>query len=187
MIAIIHRREPRLEELYRQHGLFLGADNFYGHFTLAGREGDLDLFQQQLKDSGYNFSRLPVRYAFHSPLMEDAGRDFMRYLTGISFSLPVTGQWPRFFSGLYGEEREVMDGTYFWDVVSRYIDFPCLLRNMEERGPCLYIDLGPSGSLATFIRYNLGPEPASSTMQVMTPFQREKQQLCLLQEMIRNR
>ncbi|SFD21548.1 bacillaene synthase trans-acting acyltransferase [Chitinophaga sp. CF118] len=182
MIAVIHQHDSSLKILYQQHGLYLAADNFPGHFTLSGTAADLDRFQLLLEKQDINYLRLAVSYPFHSPLIDSGRNGFDYYTGGISLLAPEKG----FISGITGNPMPVIPDNYFWEVVRAYSNFPVMVRFLESKQPCLYIDLGPSGTAATFIKYNLSKTSSSVTLPLMTPFGRELDQLEKLQELIRS-
>jgi bacillaene synthase trans-acting acyltransferase len=64
------------------------------------------------------------------------------------------------------------------------VDFAGTLRQLEQGGSYLYVDLGPSGSMATAVKYNLGPDSASRQFAVMTPYGNESRQLGKLLEQL---
>jgi len=181
MLAVIHKRTKDMELLYRKHDLVLASDNFDGQFTLAGTIQNLDLFKSGLIDRGIQFLVLPVAFPFHSPLINDARDDFVYYLSGIS---SLSSPPPIFVPGIMPEEAGELPVNYFWNVVSEYTDFPATVRYIESKGPCLYIDLGPSGTSASFVKYNLSPASSSQTFQIMTPFKGEGQRLKILRDLL---
>ena len=97
----------------------------------------------------------------------------------ISLNTPVQG----FISGVKNKELDVITGNYFGKAVSEYTSYPKIVECIENKGPCLYIDLGPSGTSATFVKYNLAPSSKSKTFQIMTQFGRELEQLKKLVEL----
>ena len=180
MLAVMNKRGKDMQYLYSKHKLYVAADNFDGHFTLAGPAQSINACQYELSHMGIPFQRLPVNYAFHSPMIEGE-LEFAYYMAATPFlSNPKAG----FISGIKCKESNSLHGNYFWDVVTRYIDFKKIIHYIECRGPCLYVDLGPSGSAANFVKYNLSPVSRSQTFQIMTPFKREREQLKALQKMI---
>jgi bacillaene synthase trans-acting acyltransferase len=181
MIAVMHRKTPYIEQLYHKYPLFLASDNFTGHFTLAGSVRDLHAFQLELDELGVDYLRLPVNHPFHSPLIEKGRNGFAYYTAGTpSLSDPTPG----FVSGIRCEELAALPENYFWEVVSEYSDLSKMVKYTESKGTCLYLDLGPSGAIATFVKYNLGPASSSTVFPIMTPFKREPQQLEKLREIL---
>ena len=181
MLAVIHQKTKDVEDIYLKHNLFLAADNFDGHFTVSGTVQDLDAFQAELNKLNIQFLRLPVAVPFHSPLMEGGRNGFIYYMNNVSF---LSETKSGFISGIKYEALNELPEDYFWNVVSKYTNFSKLVNYIEIKGPCLYIDLGPSGTSATFVKYNLTTTSSSQTFQIMTPFKREEQQLELLKKLM---
>ncbi|HVI45328.1 MAG TPA: acyltransferase domain-containing protein [Chitinophaga sp.] len=181
MLAVIHENKY-LEPLYLKHQLYLAADNFEGHFTLAGLAQHLDAFQAELNKLDIQFLRLPVNYPFHSPQIEYGRHSFM-YNTGSASSLAAPNAG--FISGVYSKELSLLPDDYFWKAISCYMNFPATVAYLENRGACCYIDVGPSGTGATFVKYNLNHSSTSHTFQIMTPYKRELEQLERLQGNLR--
>ncbi len=179
MLAIIDPEKTIKEHNYLERGLFLAADNFEGHYTLSGTAGNLDAYQSELSELGIQFLRLPVKVPFHSPLILKALKDFNCYMARIpSLQKPIPG----FISGIQCKELDTIPTHYFWQAVSVYINYPKMVSYIENKGSCLYIDLGPSGTSATFVKYNLNRLSTSKTFQIMTLFNNELKQLERLKE-----
>lgn len=100
--------------------------------------------------------------------------------TSPSLAIPSDG----FISGLYHQEMKKISTDYFWKVVSQPTNFCEFVHKMEEIGPCLYLDLGPSGTSATFVKYNLPKTSNSITHAIMTPYKREPAQLETLKNLL---
>jgi malonyl CoA-acyl carrier protein transacylase len=62
---------------------------------------------------------------------------------------------------------------YFWRVVRRPVRFRETIRRLEQEGACRYVDVGPSGTLATFTKYGLPAVTASSVHATLTPYGRD--------------
>ncbi|MCW3465904.1 acyltransferase domain-containing protein [Chitinophaga nivalis] len=178
MLAVIHERKD-LEAIYLRHQLFLAADNFEGHFTLSGSIAGLKGFQEELDHRGIHYLRLPVNHPFHAPLIENGRQRFQYYTAGMP---PLSKPQPGFISGIQCRELTTLPEDYFWEVIRHYTNFSQIVTLLEEQGPCLYIDLGPSGTAATFVKYNLKPGSGSHVFPIMTPYQQEIQQLEKLQQ-----
>ena len=180
MLAVL-AEEEKMRPLYQQHQLFLAADNFPGHFTLAGTLSQLDQFEVMLAKQNITFLRLPVASPFHSPLMRDA-EDSFRYYTDCSPQLCQAEYG--FVSGFSGQELSVVPENYFWEAIFQYTNFPAIVDLFSKKGPCLFLDMGPSGTSATFSKYNLNPSADSVVFHIMSPFRKEMEQLEKLKEMV---
>ncbi|MGS2738240.1 acyltransferase domain-containing protein [Sinomicrobium sp. M5D2P17] len=180
-MLVVFAEERKLKSLYVQHQLFLASDNFNGHFTLSGKTSHLELFENELSQRGINSFRLPVNTPFHSPLMKTAKVDFDQYTSSANtFNNPITG----FISGFKAKEIDELTEDYFWQAVSQYTNFTKLVDLFETKGPCLYIDMGPSGTSAAFVKYNLQSDTQSETFHIMSPYRKEMGQLEKLQTMM---
>lgn len=182
MLAVISPHQKNVQQLYSKHNLYLASINFDQHFTVSGLTEDLDAFQLELEGLDIHYFRLPVSYPFHSPLIEGGGHGFVYYLNSLRYLSPPK---PGFISGLKGEEMQAVPLSYFWEVASKPFDFPATVNYLERAGAGLYIDLGPSGTSATFVKYNLCRPSGSQTFQIMTPFKKEDEQLEKLRALLR--
>ncbi|ASZ12603.1 acyltransferase domain-containing protein [Chitinophaga pendula] len=179
MLVVLTEKE-NVWPLYEHYHLFLAADNFPGHFTLAGTAVQLDLFQVELSLNGISFVRLPVTCPFHSPLINIARNDYALYTAATTLNKPAIS----FVSGYMGKELPALTTNYFWEAVSRFSSFSHTVSTTEAKGPCFYIDMGPSGASATMLKYNLPATSQAGIFQIMSPFKREMEQLKKLQAMI---
>lgn len=181
MLAVLNQNKITLEKEYKDYNLFLAGDNFEGHITLSGLEDNLYAYQLELSKHDIPFLRLPVNIPFHSPIILNGLNDFNYYMGMVTLNKPKLG----FISGLKNKEMDsVIDNNYFGEVVSQYTNYPKIVSYLESNGPCLYIDLGPSGTSSTFVKYNLDPLSKSKTFQIMTPYRRELEQLEKLKKII---
>ncbi|WP_340201880.1 acyltransferase domain-containing protein [Ascidiimonas sp. W6] len=174
MLAVIDNEKKLDKQRYLDYDLFLASDNFEGHYTLSGSVKNLDSFQIDSTKKGVNFVRLPVKIPFHSSLLFNE-LSHVKYPTINNLGLrnPTSG----FVSGMKCKELNILPTNYFEQVISLYMNYTKTINYLEEKGACFYIDLGPSGTSATFTKYNLDTKSNSKTFQIMTPFKREVQQL----------
>lgn len=181
MLAVNSQKEQFVQECYQRHNLYLASNNFEGHITLAGFIDNLNSFEKELQQADVQFLRLPVTFPFHSPLLQIGRYGFNLYMYS---RLPLSKPEPGFISGIESKELSFLPEDYFWDVVSKYSNFPKTVNYLEKQGPCFYIDLGPSGTSATFVKYNLKPMSSSKTFKIMSPFRNEEEQLRALQKLM---
>jgi bacillaene synthase trans-acting acyltransferase len=182
MLAVINESASNLAHLLAQNELYIASDNFPDHFTVSGEKDRLDVFENQLNKLEVSFLRLPVAFPFHSPLIE-AGKTGFNYYT---YTAPPHAKPSKgFISGLYSKELDAIPPDYFWKVISQRTNFITFVEYMEAKGPCLYLDLGPSGTAATFVKYNLSRQSNSITHPIMTPYNSEPKQLQSLRNILK--
>lgn len=174
MLVVMDAAAWREKRLYESAGLFLVSDNIPGHFTVAGRNSDLEAWAGQLKHNEVQYVKLPVRHPFHSPLIEPVKAVFTDLMETLTYQKATL---TTFVSGIYAREQPVLSANYFWEVARQYANIPALIRYFESVGPVSYLDLGPSGTMGTFARYNLEKDTESRIFTLMTPFGREMKHL----------
>lgn len=143
------------------------GENFPGHFTISATCETLDRIVAELKERNVTAVRLPVRYAFHSPAVEPARGPFMRSCAPLKFS-SMPGR-PT-VSTMSAGRVERFDADYFWEVVRGPMRFRDTVLELEGQGPSVFIDCGPAGTCATFVRYNLTSESKSIQYPILSPF-----------------
>jgi acyl transferase domain-containing protein len=162
---------------YQDEALFanceIAAFNFSSHFVVAAKRDRLDIIEAHLKRKGVVFQRLAVSHAFHSRWIDEAEVPFGKYLDTLSIKTPkipvVCCARAQVFTNL--PER------YFWIVAREPIRFDESVTKLESSGKYMYVDAGPSGSLATFMKYLLSPSTGSQALPTMTPFARDAKNL----------
>lgn len=144
----------------------LGARNFATHSVISLPAANLPAVERHLRQHGVVFQRLPVNYAFHSRWIEAARLPCQQALGGLhiregNISLVCCAT---------GDSLRALPGNHFWSAVREPILFHQALHRIESQGHHRYIDVGPAGTLATFLKYGLPAGSRSSVHQVMAPF-----------------
>ena len=163
-------------ELYsKEKQLFAGCEvagvNFDEHFVVSGPVNDLANCENTLRTREIHHQRLPVSYAFHSHLIDPAARPHRTFLRDLALSAPRIPILPVPAGELHHET--------LWNAIRRPEDFRAVVRDLEERSYG-YVDVGPSGTLATFVKYNLSPDSASLVFPIITRFGRERSNIARL-------
>lgn len=147
---------------------WIAARNTPQHFVLSGSPAAIDRIQQQLKDREILYHRLPVTVAFHSPLMDVLERPFKEQIQALKMKelcYPLV-------SAAQVMQMTRLPPDFFWEVVRRPVRFQETIAWLEARGASVYLDLGPFGTMAAFLKYNLDPASTSRAYPIMTPFNR---------------
>ena len=179
LVAVLDRPEL-LDEAPEWYGrAHLAAVNGPGHVVVALAAADLAAFLGWLQaHERVNFV-LPVRFGFHSPLVEAVKQGFLDIAGQLGFGRP---QLPMISCAL-AAPVEVLDARHFWTVNRGMVRFADAVRDLAADPAALLIDVGPSGTLAGFIRLAGGARAAA--LPVMNQFGRDKQTLEQVVEYIR--
>ena len=163
MLAVLH--DPRIYE--KQPEWFTDTElvgiNFDAHFVIAGSEERLMAIKETLSSNRIVCHILPVCQAFHSALIEPAEKAILEQMQPYSFTAP---NMP-FYSSLYGRRIEQVPQDYFWQVARQPILFPEAIRAAEQEGDAMYLDCGPSGTVANMAKHHLKPNGSSSVHAAM--------------------
>jgi acyl transferase domain-containing protein len=169
MLAVLDSVE--ITERYQNefHGVTVAARNFERNFVVAGSHAVLARLQAFLKSQKINTAELPVDYAFHSPdidVLQSPSRLILEQLTFGQPRIPIISIEQRGF-------LERVSVQHLQNVTRNPIDFMGTIRWLEASGPYRYIDLGPSGSIATATKYNLAKTSDSEFVILASPFGHE--------------
>lgn len=169
-------------QAYLPNITFVG-DNFAEHFTVSGPKADLDRLETALKADKVNLVRLPVQFAFHSPFITSAKAEFLAYT--------AQQQWQKkgvmpIISTMRAGFVEEFSNQYFWEVVEGQMRFQDTVQYLEKQGARIYVDLGPAGTSATFVKYNLAAGSSSEQYPIITPFGRGERCLAAVKEAFAN-
>ncbi|MDC8758417.1 acyltransferase domain-containing protein [Janthinobacterium fluminis] len=169
IIAVL--AEPRLYEDsdFLQARAEVAGRNFAAHFLLAAPGDNLPAIESFLARAGVTHQLLPVQYPFHARWIEPI-RDVVIAASGTG-RLRATAT-PVICCASAGIVKEFPE-HYFWQVARDEIGFMRTIAQMEQSGPFDYLDLGPSGTLATFLKYLLPKQSASRSFAAMTPYGRD--------------
>jgi acyl transferase domain-containing protein len=154
-------------------GCELAGVNFDRCFVVSGSRGRILEIAAQLREQDVTHQLLPVSVAFHSSLVDNVRETFGRMFAGstcrpatipiVSCALPADNMTSE------GEER--FSTAYWWRVIRQPIEFSRALAEFHRNHPrAVYLDLGPSGNMATFAKYNLPAGVHGRIMPIMTPF-----------------
>ena len=155
----------------------LAAINFSSHFVVSAKNAELAEIEAELKKRAIGYQRLPVSFPFHSQWIEKAKAPFVSFMRSVQRR---PGQLPLACSDQTIVVSELSD-DYFWNVVRHPIRFRETTARLEQEGARRYIDVGPSGTLATFLKYWM-PATAKRVHTILTPFGLDQKNLAALLE-----
>jgi bacillaene synthase trans-acting acyltransferase len=143
--------------------------NYEQNFVISGTPEAVRGVQGALRDLDVPCQLLPITRGFHSPLLNPIEAEFKAALAGVALRPPET---PVISCLLAGEVQTTdLTAAHCWDVVRSPVRFADTIRSLEAQGgPYHYVDVGPSGTLASFVRTLLGPAALSRASAVLTAF-----------------
>ncbi|SRR5260370_1441344 len=160
----------------------LAAVNFSSHFVVSARCAELVEIEAALDAQDIDYQRLPVSFPFHSQWIDQARAPFE------SFMRSVPRQQGRLPLACCDQTAILSDLSedYFWNVARRPIRFRETTARLEQQGGRRYIDVGPAGTLATFLKYGMPATSTSAVHAILTPFGLDQKNLAALLASIRN-
>lgn len=144
----------------------MAARNFETNFVVTTKEEQLPAVEALLRAKGVAFERLALHYAFHSRWIDEAEQAYRTFLEVLELHparIPIV-------CCMEATRLTSIPRHYFWEVARRQIRFPEAIAQLERIGEWRYIDAGPSGTLATYLKYVLAKSSRSEIHRVLSPF-----------------
>jgi bacillaene synthase trans-acting acyltransferase len=158
----------------------LAAVNYANHFILSGLQDGLRKVETILRNKQVVYQRLPVPFGFHSPAIDAAAAAFNTYCSTLpKLPRPSTPM----LSSLTAAQVTAIEATYFWQVVRQPIRFSDALKALNHIENGLFIDCGPSGTLATLLNY-AAARTGILGLPVLSPYKGGKNNLQKIKECI---
>lgn len=165
MVAVLAPTRSYEETGLKQRSV-IASTNMDSHFVLSAPAGNSAEISAILKAHGLTSLRLPVRHAYHSEWIDEAREDFESTCAAYAqraARIPIV---------CCSGPAEGGDSLYefLWAAVRRPIGFQRTVAQLEQHGPFRYVDLSPSGTLATFLKHSLPANSRSTSLPAMTPY-----------------
>lgn len=165
MIAVIGEPEryltPELLALCE-----LGVRNFATHSVISLPEPNVAVVESYLRQHGMAFQRLAVKFAFHSRWIDAAEQPHQRSLRTLQLrqgNVPIA-------CCATSKLWHSLPTSHFWLAVRDPILFLQTIGLIESQDSYRYIDVGPGGTMATFLKYGLPVDSPSRIHPIMSPF-----------------
>jgi acyl transferase domain-containing protein len=169
MLAIIDSTAIIDEYPHVFESCWLTAKNFNNSFVVGGLESDIVELHEFLNDRKIVNQLLPVKYGFHTKLMEPLKPKIIELFNGINCS---SGRIPM-LSSLKPNKQVSITAEHIWQVFRYPVDFSGTLNFLLQYEDYIFIDVGPSGTLATFVKYICNQEGDSQYLEVINQFGRD--------------
>jgi trans-AT polyketide synthase, acyltransferase and oxidoreductase domains len=165
-------------DLFRDQTTLAGV-NFANNFVISANANILDKVIDYLIENNIVFQKLPVDYAFHSAAIDGLRVPFIDLCKASGkFGAPKIP----FLSSATAGQLTSIDEEYFWQVARGPIQFYKTFSNFAHKENGIFIDCGPSGTLATFIKYSVSPDSRSTYFPLLTPYKRGQSNLAAIKE-----
>ncbi|WP_151757736.1 acyltransferase domain-containing protein [Dictyobacter vulcani] len=181
MIAILHNYALYYAETSIHEYSELTSINYPSHFVVSVDKKKLAIIIEFLKEKNIIYQLLPVCYGFHSSLVEPAEKAFKHFVQTKSYQRPAIP----FVSCLAGEKLTEVSNDFFWNIVRKPILFQEAIQYLEKQHECIYVDLGPSGTLANFLKHSHAGNFTGRCYPIMTPFKQELRNVKTIESALR--
>jgi bacillaene synthase trans-acting acyltransferase len=151
----------------------LAAVNFSSHFVVSARRTELAEVEAALKKHNVGYQHLPVSFPFHSQWIDKAKGPFASFMRPIPCK---PGRLPLVCCDQMAILSDLSE-DFFWNVVRRPIRFRETVARLEQQGARRYVDVGPAGTLATFLKYRMPANTGSTVHAILTPFGADQKNL----------
>jgi acyl transferase domain-containing protein len=178
MLAVIDDIDTFHSNPVFSEGCELAGVNFDRCFVVSGMGNRILHVAAELKRQDVLHQLLPVSVAFHSSLVENVRDLFIRTFASttcrpakipvISCAVPFDG----------APDETAFSSAYWWRVIRQPIEFGRTLAQFAQGQPdAVYVDVGPSGTMASFAKYLLPQSVHDRILPVMTPFGNDREGL----------
>jgi acyl transferase domain-containing protein len=171
MLAIIHSDRQQVLSLLGDR-CEIACDNFPSHFVVALPRTELAWVAETLTSADILWQRLPVSFAFHSRWIEAARTQLTSFAPA---ACPPAGI--PFVCCARSQVLTRPPSGYFWRVAREPVQFAATIGALESRNLCSYVDVGPSGTLATFLRQLLPGSARQRIVAAMNAFGHDLERL----------
>jgi bacillaene synthase trans-acting acyltransferase len=175
MIAILAGPSLYDEKFLNERSEMAGV-NLDSHFAVSATHADLDTIESALKQRDVTHQRLAVSFAFHSRWIENAQERFSSFMR----TIPLGRSGLPLVCCEQGVALTSLPEDLFWRAVRHPIRFQEAVRHLELQGAHRYIDVGPSGTLANFVKHGLRESSGSTAYAVLTPYGNDAKNLAAL-------
>jgi bacillaene synthase trans-acting acyltransferase len=153
----------------------LACLNYAENFVVTGTREQVAVAQAKLGTTDIPCLILPITRGFHSPLLNPLEDELKRTVAGFELKSPA---WP-IVSSLRARTMTAQDlnPLHCWDLLRFPVRFSETVRYLEAQGSSTYIDVGPSGTLASFVRMVVGRDGSSKAFPIVTQFGRDVRNL----------
>jgi acyl transferase domain-containing protein len=165
MLAVL--ADPALyDEKFLRSSSDCAAVNFSSHFVVSATQSQCADIRKSLDTLEIPWQQLAVSRAFHSRWIDGARIPFATFMK----SVPLRDAALPLVCCDRAATLTKVHHSHFWDVTRHPIRFPAAIAALEQKDSYRYVDAGPSGTLATILKYVLPRTSRSVVNTTLTPY-----------------
>lgn len=168
MIAVVEKVSLFDEQPELHKNSYLGGINFENHFVVTSTNRKAEVVEAFLRKN-YKYQLLNITTPFHSPLIDPSENTYMDFLQTTQWGLEQSKSDVPLVCCINGEIINSLDMSYTWQAIRQPILFQNAIKYMESIGKFHYIDVGPSGTLAAFVKYNVDRKSIPKIASILGP------------------
>ena len=148
MAAVLKLDNSKVEDLCKNYKQVYPVNyNCQGQLVVSGLKEELDLFSNAVKEAGGRTVMLNVSGGFHSPFMDEASKDFGRYLEGVSISGTQIPAYSNYTALPYASNpKELLQNQ-----INHPVKWEMIITHMIENGFDIFIEAGVGNVLQKLI------------------------------------
>lgn len=147
-------------------GCWLAATNFSRNFVVGGDIQSMQKVESRLKGSRIVYQVLPTTIGYHTPLINELENKFKETMDGYQWA-PAKIEM---VSSQNGSSRFRTSTDHFWKVIRQPVEFFQTVRSLISKSGGLFVDVGPSGSLAACVKYSVDRDESVVSCELMNRF-----------------
>lgn len=165
MVTILDSTNIYFNHIEINSNTSIACENFQGNFVISGSLPHIHTANNWLKHRGIGTYLLAISRGFHSYAIDPAYEEILNYQSKIKI-------YPSKLSYISCREKNKIksfESDELWKAIREPNSFMETIKNLEFMGTYNYIDLSPSGTLGTFVKYNLPKPSLSKIFTILSP------------------
>ncbi len=176
MLAVIDAGAIESRYADQLGGCWVTARNFDKHVVITGSVLAIQRLREALARDGVLHQLLAVNFGFHTEMLEPLEARVTELAQALDFDRLRIPFVSCLDGTVFDDEADIEHWPqHLWSMSRHPVAFDTTVQGLLRRGDFHFLDVGPSGTLATFVKY-LCPTPNNSTFgDVINPFGRDSQ------------
>lgn len=149
MYSVFATEDKYNESSFLKENSYFSGKYFEQNFTLSVQQEKAHEVKEYLRRNKIVFSKLPIQYPFHCEIVNQHYECFTKIP-----HIPTTNilNYPIWSSLLKGKLEFIPD-DYFEKLMTKEVGFEEAIKNLPNNKEYIYVDMGPSGNMATCLHY----------------------------------